>query len=55
MASESICCVHKGLILVTGDTHGRVFFCPIGKQYWRYTRERSGLYAPLTYPKSGVV
>lgn len=49
--------MHKGRIShspVETDTDGKVFFCPIGRQFWRYTRNRGGMYSPLTYPKSGV-
>lgn len=53
---HSICRIHDGLVSQTGDVEGRVFFCPIGKQFWRYTAKQvSGLYAPLHYPNSGAV
>lgn len=56
-AGTSTCVMHKGRIShspVETDTDGKVFFCPIGRQFWRYTRNRGGMYSPLTYPKSGV-
>jgi hypothetical protein len=52
-ADTAICPYHKGLIRETGDKEGTVFFCPIGRQYWRYTKQRSGMYAPIQYPKYG--
>lgn len=55
-AQHSICRIHNGLVCETGDKEGAVFFCPIGRQWWRYTNKRpNGLYAPLSYPKSGAV
>jgi hypothetical protein len=35
-AKDAICCGHRGLIAVTGDRLGSVWFCPVGNQYWRY-------------------
>lgn len=55
-ADHSICPYHNGLVRETGDVEGRVMYCPIGNQYWRYTkRSRNGMYSPLNYPKSGVI
>lgn len=50
-AEESICRNHDGLVLVTGDREGRVMFCPIGREYWRYTKQQTGMFAPLSYEK----
>jgi hypothetical protein len=55
VADTAICRHHKGLITITGDRDGSVWYCPIGKQYWRYSKEQSSFTAPLTYPKAGVV
>jgi hypothetical protein len=49
-ADIAICRYHKGLITQTGDQDGRVFFCPIGREYWRYTKQVSGMFKPLNYP-----
>lgn len=51
----AICPHHKGLIRETGDTEGTVFYCPIGRQWWRYSKQLSAFTAPLKYGKSGVV
>ncbi len=56
-AQHSICCVHDGLVRQTGDVEGRVFFCPSGSEYWRYTRNppNAGMYGPLSYPNDSAV
>ena len=54
-AQTSICRLHNGLIRETGDKDGAVFFCPIGRQYWRYTKQDSGMYAPLPYNAKHIV
>jgi len=56
-APHSICCVHNGLVRETGDKEGRVMFCPIGGQLWRYTRNstNAGMYSALAYPADPVV
>lgn len=49
---ETVCRRHKGLIATSPtatDTEGRVFYCPIGRMWWRYTKQMSGMYAPLNY------
>lgn len=51
----AICRHHKGLIRETGDVEGTVFFCPIGKQFWRYSKQVTGFNMPLRYGKSGVL
>ena len=55
VAGESICKYHKGLILQTGDVNGRVFFCPLGRMFWRFTTQQGGMYQPLRYGRSGIV
>lgn len=55
-AQHSICPFHNGLVRESGDVEGRVMWCPVGREYWRYTRKANGgMHAPLSYPKSGVV
>lgn len=55
-ADDAICPHHKGLVRETGDVEGRVFWCPIGRQYWRYRKPRVGSFTSrLNYPKSGVM
>jgi hypothetical protein len=51
-AEEATCCLHNGRIKtdpLPSDTDGRVYFCPIGRQYWRY--KKGGLHnlPPLKY------
>lgn len=50
-ADIAICRYHKGLITQTGDRDGAVFFCPMGQEYWRYTKQINGMFKPLKYPK----
>ena len=45
----AICVNHNGLIRFTGDTEGRVFYCPQGREYWRYSKTVIGMNAPLRY------
>jgi len=55
-ADHAICCHHGGLIRETGDREGRVLFCPIARQFWRYQRNPGNSFSnPLPYPDSGVV
>ncbi|MDE2101725.1 MAG: hypothetical protein KGL39_31050 [Patescibacteria group bacterium] len=54
-AHTSICVYHNGLVAQTGDVEGKVMFCPVGKMYWRYSKKQGGMYAPLRYPKAGIV
>lgn len=55
-APYSICVLHEGLIGRFGDVEGRVFYCPIGKMYFRYaTKGRNSFTRPLNYPKVKVV
>ena len=51
-ATETICRWHEGLIArspTQSDTDGKVFFCPIGRMYWRYAKQSSGFLKPLLY------
>jgi len=34
---------------------GQAYFCPVGRQLWRYTEKRVGMYAPLPYSHTGIV
>jgi hypothetical protein len=56
-ATETICRWHEGLIAsspTSSDTEGKVFFCPIGRMYWRYTKQLSWFLRPLNYSKIEV-
>ena len=49
---ETVCRWHKGLIATSPtamDTEGRVFYCPVGRMWWRYTKKISGMHSPLSY------
>lgn len=51
-AETAVCRYHNGRIghsPTTSDIEGRVLFCPVGGQYWRYSKQQSGMYAPLDY------
>ena len=49
-AETAICRNHNGLIRLTGDRDGRVFFCPVGNEFWRYSAKReTGMHSPLPY------
>jgi hypothetical protein len=51
-APPTNCRWHNGLIKTEptqDDTDGKVFFCPIGKMYWRYTKSSEGFFKPLRY------
>jgi hypothetical protein len=37
-ATVAICRWHDGLVRVWGAKDGAVFFCPTGKQYWRWRK-----------------
>lgn len=57
-ADTAICPLHRGMIArmpTSMDREGRVYFCPIGGQYWRYRRERGAFTAPLSYPRLGII
>jgi len=57
-AEHAICRFHNGLIArepTPTDTEGRVYWCAIGGQYWRYSKKGSAMYKPLDYGDQGVV
>jgi hypothetical protein len=55
-ATDAICPYHKGLISINGAIEGTVFWCPIGRQYWRYRKNTNdGFRTHLRYPKLGLV
>jgi len=56
----AICRWHNGLIAnspTTNDVEGRVYFCPMGRQYWRYGKQQGGMLPlpPLRYPKGASI
>ena len=53
-AETANCRRHGGMIFsspLPSDVPGRVYFCGAGRQYWRYDRSHSGMYAPLIFAK----
>lgn len=55
-ADIAICRHHKGLVrFSTEEREGTVYFCPIGKQFWRYTQQQNSFTTPLPYRPSGVI
>lgn len=57
-AGTAVCRAHRGTIAHfpgANDTEGKVFFCPVGGIYWRYSKQQAGMYAPLEYRPSNVV
>jgi hypothetical protein len=51
-ADTAICRLHKGLIAsspLASDAEDRVYFCPIGRMYWRYSKQPSGMFSPLRF------
>lgn len=54
-AVTSICRQHGAEHLDGWFTEGRVFFCPLGRMYWRFTKHQGGMYAKLPYHHEGIV
>ncbi len=58
-AEAAICPHHDGLIAYrpgAADKPGRVYFCPVGREYWRLAAgQRDGFTSPLRYPKGEIV
>jgi hypothetical protein len=54
-AQVSICRWHDGLIRLTGAKDGAVFFCPTGKQYWRWRKADQRFWRRLKIVRRGIV
>lgn len=57
-ADTAVCRWHNGRIVhspTPADRYGNVYFCPVGRTYWRYSKQDSGFYAPLDYPTDAVI
>lgn len=51
-AQPTVCPWHKGRIAhspTPSDWDGKVYFCPVGKQFWRYSTKVNELLRPLRY------
>ncbi len=44
----TVCRWHRGLHTHL-NTDGKVYFCPIGRMYWRYAKQPSDFLKPLRY------
>lgn len=54
-AKDAVCPQHNGLIRETGDKPGTVFWCPVGRMYWRYQPDREpGFKTRLNYGRAGI-
>jgi hypothetical protein len=57
-ADTAVCRWHNGLIThsrTATDTYGRVYFCPVGRSYWRLTEREAGMYGELPYEYAGAI
>lgn len=48
-AAETAICPRHGSQYGHLNVEGRAYFCPIGRQLWRHSQHRSGMYAPLRF------
>jgi hypothetical protein len=46
----TLCRRHRGEFTHL-NFNGKVYFCPVGRMYWRYTKRPSEFLRPLRYPK----
>lgn len=54
-ARDANCHRHGGFTPDSVDRDGDTLFCPVGRQYWRYTKGEEAMYGRLSYPRLGVV
>jgi hypothetical protein len=54
-AQVSICRWHDGIVRLTGAKDGAVFFCPTGKQYWRWRKPDQRFWRRLRVVRRGIV
>jgi hypothetical protein len=54
-ATVAICRWHDGLVRLTGAKDGAVFWCPTGKQYWRWRKVDQRFWRPLKILWRGYV
>jgi hypothetical protein len=48
----ALCRLHRGQYTHL-NVDAKVYFCPIGRMYWRYTKQPSEFLKPLQYPRLG--
>jgi hypothetical protein len=48
----TLCRLHRGQLTHLNED-GRVYFCPIGRMFWRHSKRPSEFLKPLNYPKIG--
>jgi hypothetical protein len=46
----TLCRLHRGQHIHL-NLDGQVYFCPIGRMYWRHTKKPSEFLRPLRYPR----
>jgi hypothetical protein len=46
------CRLHRGQYTHL-NADGKIYFCPIGRMYWRYAKRPSEFLKPLTFPRIG--
>jgi hypothetical protein len=44
----TLCRLHRGQYTHL-NVDGKVYFCPVGRMYWRYSKQPSDFLKPLTY------
>ena len=54
-AAHATCRYHNGLIRMTGAKDGAVFYCPIGKEAWRFSKSSAADTRWIQYSSAGVV
>ena len=52
-AEPALCPRHGGIVGQRGEHFGMVFWCPEGRQCFRYSKKRTFLSRPLKYPARG--
>jgi hypothetical protein len=54
-AAHATCWYHNGLVRLTGAREGTVFYCPIGREAWRFSKGSAADTRPIQYSSVGVV
>jgi hypothetical protein len=44
----TLCRLHRGQLIHLNED-GKVYFCPVGRRFWRYTKRPSEFLRPLLY------
>lgn len=54
-AAHANCRYHNGLIRLTGAKDGTAFYCPIGREAWRYSKGNAADTRVIVYSSKGIV